>query len=204
MVGWRTRNRETRRDVWYHHEWLRQTAMSSATQCTIPDMAGWMLHPAGMYYDRVPFKSNHGSCMHHFAYLRLSSILFTSSSGISPSHPQLYYHRQNPTLTNSSQSLHVMMMSWHRVQHTPSTLFTEYSIPWVQNTPSTAYTEYSIHSIQHPSIILCLLCNLTITWWALHVAAASSVPPYKIDHHQLALHRSAEVNSLCHIPMCVT
>jgi len=38
---------------------------------------------------------------------------------------------------------------WHRVQHTPSTAYTEYSIHRVQHTPSTAYTEYSIHRVQH-------------------------------------------------------
>jgi len=37
----------------------------------------------------------------------------------------------------------------HRVQHTPSTAYPEYSIPRVQHTPSTAYTEYSIHRVQH-------------------------------------------------------
>jgi hypothetical protein len=52
---------------------------------------------------------------------------------------------QNPKLSHPSLSGHVMIMSWHRVSHTPSTAYTEYSIHRVQHTPSTAYNEYSIH-----------------------------------------------------------
>jgi len=52
---------------------------------------------------------------------------------------------QNTKSSHPSLSLHDMIMSWHRVQHTPSTAYTEYSIHRVQHTPSTAYTEYSIH-----------------------------------------------------------
>jgi len=39
--------------------------------------------------------------------------------------------------------------SIHRVQHTPSTAYTEYSIHQEQHTPSTAYTECSIPRVQH-------------------------------------------------------
>jgi len=43
-------------------------------------------------------------------------------------------------LSHPSLSLHAMIMSWHQVQHTPSTAYTKYSIHRVQHTPSTAYT----------------------------------------------------------------
>jgi len=91
---------------------------------------------------------------------------------------------QNTKLSHPSLSLHDMIMSWHRVQHTPST----------------AYTEYSIHRVQHPPKIVCLPFILMITCWPLNVASASGVPPYMIDRHQPALHESSKVKSHCHIP----
>ena len=36
-----------------------------------------------------------------------------------------------------------------RVQHTPGTAYTEYSIHRPRHTPTTAYTDYSIHRVQH-------------------------------------------------------
>jgi len=42
-----------------------------------------------------------------------------------------------------------MIISWHSVQHTPSTTYTDYSIHQVQCIPSTAYTKYSVHQVQH-------------------------------------------------------
>ena len=55
----------------------------------------------------------------------------------------------NTKSSHPSESLHAMLMSWHQVQHTPSTAYTKYSIHQVQHTPSTAYTKYSIHRVQH-------------------------------------------------------
>jgi len=79
-------------------------------------------------------------------------------------------------------------MSWHRVQHTLST----------------AYTNYSIHQVQHPPKISCLPCILMITCWPLNVASVTGMPPYKIDCHQLALHDRSKVKWLCHIPMAAS
>jgi len=90
---------------------------------------------------------------------------------------------QNTKLSHPSLSLHGMIMSWHRVQHTPST----------------AYTEYSIHWVQHSKVV-CLPFIPIITSWPRHVASASGVPPYTIDRHQPALHESSKVKSPCHIP----
>jgi len=63
--------------------------------------------------------------------------------------PPTLWSLHNIKLSYSSLSLHPMMMSWHWVQHTPSTAYTEYSIHQVQHTPSTAYTDHSIHWLQH-------------------------------------------------------
>jgi len=53
---------------------------------------------------------------------------------------------QNAKLSYPSLSLHVMIMSWHQVQHTPSTAYTEYSIHRVQHTPTTQNCLTSLHS----------------------------------------------------------
>ena len=54
-----------------------------------------------------------------------------------------------------------MILSGHRVQHTPSTVYTEYSIHRVQHTLSTAYTEYCIHRVRHHPKIDCLPASLS-------------------------------------------
>jgi hypothetical protein len=46
---------------------------------------------------------------------------------------------QNTKLSHPFLSHLIMIFSWHRVLHKPSTAYTEYS------SPSTAHTEYSIH-----------------------------------------------------------
>jgi len=56
---------------------------------------------------------------------------------------------QNTKLSQPSLSLHAMIMSWHWVQHTPSTTYIEHSKHRVQHTPCTVYTEYSIHHVQY-------------------------------------------------------
>ena len=88
----------------------------------------------------VPVISHIRSCPLHHSQLHPPSLSFSSTTQPSS---------QNTQLTNPFQSLHAMVMCWHRVQHTPSTAYTEYSIHRVQHTPSTAYTEYSIHRVQH-------------------------------------------------------
>jgi len=72
---------------------------------------------------------------HHSPSLSFSSTTLLSSQNTKLSHPSL--------------SCHVMSMSWHWVEHTPSTAYTEYSIHRVQHTLCTAYTQYSIHRVQH-------------------------------------------------------
>jgi len=121
-------------------------------------------------------------CSHlHPPSLSFSSTTLLSSQNTKSSHPSL--------------SLHVMIMSWHRVQHSPSTAFTEYSIHRVQHSPSTAFTEYSIHGIQHTPKIVCLPCILMITSWPPDVASACGMPPSMTDRHQRAFHESSMVKS---------
>jgi len=75
-----------------------------------------------------------------FTWWFAPSLFFSSSTLQSP---------KNTKLSHPSLSLNAMIKSEHRVQHTPSTAYTEYSIHRVQHTPSTAYTEYSTHWVLH-------------------------------------------------------
>jgi len=75
----------------------------------------------------VPLISHIRSYPPHRSHLHPPSLSFSSTTL-----PSL----QNPKSSHLSLSRHVMIMSWHRVQHTPST-----RIHRVQHTPSTASTE---------------------------------------------------------------
>jgi len=99
----------------------------------------------------VPVISHAHLYPQHLSHLHPPSLSFSCTT-LSSS--------QNTKLSHPSLSLHVMIISWHRVQvhtvysihrvqYTPSKVYTECSIHRVQNTPSTVYTEYSVHRVQH-------------------------------------------------------
>jgi len=88
-------------------------------------------------------------------------------------------------------------MSWHWVQHTPSSAYTEcsihreYSIHQVQHTPSTAYTEYSIHRVHYPPKIVCVPfilieyeltsgCSFSFRRASLHDRPSSASSPWEL------------------------
>jgi hypothetical protein len=124
---------------------------------------------------------------------------------------------QNTKMIHSSQSMHVVIMcchcvqhtlttayteySIHRIQHTPNTAYTEYSIHRIQHTPNTAYSEHIIHSLQHPPAIVPLSFILISTSWLLSVDSVARVPSYTIDCHQPALLQTLKVKSPCLILM---
>jgi len=150
--------------------------------------------------DTTSSQPNRASRIPDFSYLFVSCTSFLSSSPslsvLSSTQPS----SENTQLSHPALSLDVMIMSWHQVQHTPRTAYTEYRIYRVQHIPSTAYTEYSIYWVQHRPEISCLPLILMIMSWPLNVASASGVPPYTIDRHQAALHDSSKVKSHSHIP----
>jgi len=78
----------------------------------------------------IPLISHIHSYPPYHPHLHPPSLFFSSTTQPSS---------QNTKLGHPSPSLHHMIMSWHRVQHTPST----------------AYTEYSILQVQHPPKIVC-------------------------------------------------
>jgi hypothetical protein len=127
----------------------------------------------------------------HRSHLHPLSLSFSSTTL-----PSL----QNTELGYLFLSLHVIIMSWHWVQHIQSTAYTKYSIHQVQYILSSAYTKYSIHQVQHPPQIVCLPYILRTMSWPLNLALASSMPPYTIDCYQPALHESWKVKLPCTIP----
>ena len=127
----------------------------------------------------VPLISHIRSYPPYRSHLHPPSLSFSSTTQPSS---------QNTNLYHPSLSLHAIIMSWHQVQHTPST----------------AYTEYCIHRVQHPPTIVFLPFIPMITSWPLNVASASGVPLNTIDHHQPALRESSKVYSPCHIPIVVS
>jgi len=206
--------RETRRDGAFHNEKLEIREFSVRVnipspiqhvqvliRCVITPIEG-LPNPIRQV---VPLISHIRSYPPHCSHLHPPSLSIFSTTLISS---------QNTKLSYPSLSLYGIIMSGHRVQHTPSTAYTEYSIHRVQHTPSTAYTEYSIHRVRHtPSTayteysihrvqhllkILSFPLILMITGWPLKVA--SGVTPYTINCHQPARYENLKMKSLCHIP----
>jgi len=123
----------------------------------------------------VPMISHIRSYPPHHCHLHPLSLSFSST--IQPS-------SQNTKFSHPSLSLHAVIMSWHRVQHTPST----------------AYTKCSIHRVQHPPQIVCHLFIPTITSWSLNIVSASNVSAYIVGRQQPALHARLNVKWHCHDP----
>jgi len=149
MVELRTRKRDMRGHRRNVHENLGHKRISGGSQFTIPDMVGMSPDQVCINIDTRTSQLNQASRTPDFSYPLISSTSLSSSSPslsfLSTTLPSL----QNTKFSHPSLSLYAMSMSWHRVQHTPSTAYTEYSIHRVQHTPSTAYTEYSIHRLEH-------------------------------------------------------
>ena len=124
------------------HEKLGYKRISCARQFTLSNMAGMSPNPACHYTDTRSSQPNQASRIPDFSYPLVCSTSFSSSSP-SPSFSfTTLPSSQNTKLSHPSVSLHAMIMSLHRLQHTPSTPYTKYCIHRVvQHTPDTASTE---------------------------------------------------------------
>jgi len=165
MVELRTRKREMRGYGGNHHEILGLKRISCASQLTIPDTAGTSPDPACNITDTRSFQPNQAcdytdtrssqpkqaSRTPDFSYPLVPSTSFSSSSPISlflvHNSSIIAEHQVKSSLSISPWHDHELTRSTstHRVQHTASTAYTEYSVHRVQHTPCTAYTVYSIH-----------------------------------------------------------
>jgi len=140
IVELSTRKREIRGDGGNHHEKLGLKRISCASEFTIPDKAGTSPDPAGNYTDTRSSQPIQAGRTPDFLYPLVSSTLFSTSSTYLSFSSTTLPSSQNTNLSHPSLSVHAMIMSWHQVQHTPST----------------AYTEYCIHRVLHHPNIDCL------------------------------------------------
>ena len=79
---------------------------------------------------------------------------------------------KNAKLIHSYLSLRSMIRSYHRVQHTPSTAYTEPSIYWVQHTPSTASSQDRLSPAPSQSLI----SRRTLLYSTLYIPTIASKP----------------------------
>jgi len=128
MVELRTRKREMRRDGGNHHEKLGLERISCVSHFNIPNTAGTSPDPACNISNMQPCRPNQASGTPDFSYPLVPSTLFSSSSPYLSSLSTTLPSSQNTKLSYPSPSLHAMIMSSHRVQHTPSTACTAFCI----------------------------------------------------------------------------
>jgi len=109
-----------------------------------PDWESYLLYRK-MFIDWHSICSSISVSYDDFPRLFLS-LSFSSSTLQSPETTKLMY---------SSISLHTMILSWHQVQHSPSTTCTEYCIHQSLQPQNTAYTVPSIRwELNYPNIAI--------------------------------------------------
>ena len=100
----------------------------------------------------VPLITHIRSYPPHHSHLHPPSLSFSSTT---------LQSSQNTKLSHPSLSHHVMIMSSHRLQHTLSTAYTEYSIHRVQHTPSTASIQDCLSSLHSHDYELTPECSVS-------------------------------------------
>jgi len=119
----------------------------------------------------VPLISHICSYPPYHSHLHPPSLSFSSTTQPSS---------QNTKLGHPSLSLHDMIMSWHRVQHTPSTAYTEYSLHRVQHPPSTASTQDCLSSLHSHDYELTPECIFSFRPTSLHERPPSASSPWQL------------------------
>ena len=125
MVELRTRNREMRGDGTNNHQKLEHNRISCASQFLIPDLVGTSSNLLCNNTETRSSKPIQASCTPAFSYPLVSSITFSTSPPSRSLSSTIQPSSQNTTLGHLLLSLLAMMMSGHRVQHTPSTASTQ-------------------------------------------------------------------------------
>ena len=82
---------------------------------------------------------------------------------------------QNPKLSHPSPFLHVIIIIWHRVQHTPSTRILQ-----VQHTPNTASTEDCLSSLHSHDFELTPEFSISFRHASLHDRLPSASSPWEL------------------------
>jgi hypothetical protein len=175
----RTRKREMRGYEGNHHEKLGLKTISCVSQMTIPETAGRNSDLVCNYTDTRSSQPTPASRTRDFSYPLVFSISFSSSFPVS-----LFLVHNSTIIAEHKVKSSLSISPFHDQELTQSK----------------AYTEHSIQRVMYHPTIVCLPFMPTIASCPLNVASASSVPPYKIDRHQPALHESSKVKSHHRIP----
>jgi len=146
-----------------HHENLGLKRILCVSERTIPETAGTSPDPACNYADTRSSQPNRASRTPDFSYPLVSSTSLSSSSPSLSFSSTTLPSLQNTKLSHFSLSLHVMIMSLHRVQHTPST-----GIHRVQHTPITASTQDCLSSLHSHDSELTPECSFSFRRASLH------------------------------------
>jgi len=135
MVELRTRWRDVAGDGGNQHEKLGLKIIPCASQFTISDTASMRPNLACNPTDMRSSQPYQSSRTPDFSYSLISSTSFSSSSTIS-----LFLIHNSTIIAEHKVKSSLSISPCHDHELTPST-----SIHRVQHTPSTAYTKYSIH-----------------------------------------------------------
>jgi len=131
------KERDERR--WGKSSWETGIYKNFVCKSTYHLRCGRSMSRSGMYWHRyVVFPNQSGNSYPWFLiFHQIVLILHPPSLSFSS---RTLSSSQNKKSSHPSLSLHAIIMSWHEAQ-----AYTKYSIHRVQYTPSTAYTEYSIY-----------------------------------------------------------
>jgi len=185
-VQLRTTRWDMRRDLVNHDEKLELREF-----CVLVNVPSTIRHVQVPIWSVIPLIQAHPNLIRQAvdlnSHMRLYSPLssyphptsFTVSSTTLPS-------PLNRNCSHPSLSLHAMILSWHRVQHTPSTAYTKYNytkycIHWVQQTTNTVLSQdclFSFHSHDYLSIPE---CRFSFRRASLHDRLPLSSSPWQLE-----------------------
>jgi len=168
-----------------NHECIYTDTRSSQPNlaCNYADTRSSQPNLACNYTDTSSSQPNQVSRTPDFSCLLVSSTSFSSSSPISLvlmyNSTIIAEHNVKSTLSISPCHDHdwTPSASIHRVQHTPSTAYTEYSIHEVQHTPCTASTQDCWSYLHSDDYELTFECSFSFQHASLHDRPPSASSP---------------------------
>ena len=146
-----------------------------ASELTIPNMAGRSPDLACNNSNTWSSQRNQASCTADFSYPLESSISFSSSSPIS-----LFLILNSTIIAEHKVISSLSVSSWYDHVLTPSTAYTQYSIPQVLHTPSTASTQVYLSSLHSHDYKMTPECSFSFRRTSLHDPPPSASSPWEL------------------------
>jgi len=179
MVVWSPRKKVMRGGREKQYQKMGLMRFSCVSQSTIESRSGTAPNLLGMItymWSSTPYQA---SCTPDFWYLLISSILFSCSSPISHSHPELYYNSRSQYLVIDLYSC----TQWSLL----NTMYIILRVEYTTCTPSTQNCLGFLHSCNYE-----LISKSCFSFWHAFV---------QIISHQPLLHESPKVMSPCKIAL---